>query len=499
MRRVEDFVESHPRATLATLLALYFVVSVLRAAPLRFWFDELYTIHLARIALVGDLRRALLDGADQQTILFDLVMRPFAGASRWELMVARLPSIFGFGAMLAGLWTYARKPFGVMGAAMAFVFPCLTRAVDYSTEARAYAMVLGCAAWSLVCWRECREQGRRTSWLVGLWLTLALAISFNYYGVLLLIPLSLGELHAAYARRKLDWPVAVAILGSLVALLPLMPFVQSARQFGGHHWSHPAWPQWSVFYSGLFHKWTLVCAAASFVLHVAARGTRPSSGTQSISTTLAPAVGYAALPLVALAMGVLVTGAYTERYAEPALIGFALVAVVLFDRAAPNARTPILILCACAALIAPIWTAGQRARNFDAPPARFGDQRAIEALAAQTQESVVVGDALVFLELQYYASPTMRQKFFYVADAELSLVASGTDTIDRGLLAMSKYVELPVQSPRRFFAEHSTFLIVGEGTASVAAERYGYRAEVVERGTPSLRVLRAISRSNSSP
>ena len=110
-----------------------------------------------------DLLHAVRDAFDPLPLGFHLLVRPFVRATAWPHVMARVPSIAGFGAMLVGLWVVARRRMGPSNALIAFAFPCLTTAaVVYSVEARPYGLVLGFAALALVFWQAACE--RQPGW-----------------------------------------------------------------------------------------------------------------------------------------------------------------------------------------------------------------------------------------------------------------------------------------------------------------------------------------------
>ena len=63
-------------------------------------------IYLSRASL-GELWSAMLDGTEQQAFLASLIFRPFASSTLWPEVVARIPSIAGYVAMLGGIYAFA--------------------------------------------------------------------------------------------------------------------------------------------------------------------------------------------------------------------------------------------------------------------------------------------------------------------------------------------------------------------------------------------------------
>jgi hypothetical protein len=84
-----------------------------------------------------------------------------------------------------------------------------------------------------------------------------------------------------------------------------------------------------------------------------------------------------------------------------------------------------------------------------------------EALSATGYEDlpVVVSDGLVYLQLLHYASPQWTQRFVAVVDGPKSITYTGTDSVDKNLVALRPYLPLDVQNFDDFTAKHAEFLL----------------------------------------
>jgi len=473
LERVERFLAAHAVGILAVLLCLYACISVLRAISLRFWFDELFTVYVGQQGSLTDLLHAVRDAFDPLPLGFHLLVRPFVRATAWPHVMARVPSIAGFGAMLVGLWVVARRRMGPSNALIAFAFPCLTTAaVVYSVEARPYGLVLGFAALALVCWQAACERHPRTLWLIGLWASLTVALSCHYYAVLLLVPICAGELVRWIQRRRPDIPVFLATVGSLCVLLFSWPVIQSARRLSAHFWSPPVWKHVGQFYTGLVHIRTIVVVIlgaalifGAWILRGRVKIWREASAEASGFlphewTAIATLV---LLPFLGMTLAVIVTHAYTERYALPALLGIALAIAGLAARCTRRlpggAVLPAAVLIA-GGFVAPLFTAGARARQSGGPPPRFGEQSEVEAVAHTSALPIVYVDGLGYLELHYYLAPEVARRMYFIDDPDLAWRYTGSDSTDRGLIGLAKRVPLTVVSMEPFLAAHREFLLV---------------------------------------
>jgi 4-amino-4-deoxy-L-arabinose transferase-like glycosyltransferase len=242
---------AHSGIPVVAFSAVYLVATSLLAVRRPLWNDELYTYHFARVSDVADLWRALETGADQAPPLSYLLSRASVGALGNSAFALRLPEILAF--LLFSICIYAfvarrtTKTYGLI----AMLLPTLTAAYYYASEARAYALVLGFGALTLVCWQLATESVNRRIALGGLFVALALATSSHYYAVLLVLPLGLGELARTLAARRIDMPVWVAFSGAIVPLAAFAPLLSASRGYAVDFWGRPSWQDPLRFFSFL--------------------------------------------------------------------------------------------------------------------------------------------------------------------------------------------------------------------------------------------------------
>ncbi len=210
------------RVALPLVLALAVVLRVREAARTPLWFDELFTLHMAKLDLPGTL--ALLPSDIHPPVPTLLVSLWVAIGGTAPLWLKSLPLLFGVLALLA-TYGFARSLFGRAVALLATLLLALHPAhIYFSQELRGYGLLtlalLG-AAWS--AW----EWGRtgRTRFAVGWALAGALAAWTHYLSAVVLALLAVAGLPGARTRgRWLGWlgvHAAIALLASpLLALLP---------------------------------------------------------------------------------------------------------------------------------------------------------------------------------------------------------------------------------------------------------------------------------------
>ena len=155
----------------------------------------------------------------------------------------------------------------------------------------------------------------------------------------------------------------------------------------------------------------ILAAAAVYVLTGARIGTLRDAGTRP-SPPLHEVVavcGFAAVPFVCVTLAKVVTGAFVNRYALPAVIGLA--ALAGFGVAAVSRRHPTMRLLTAACLIG--WFALAQAREIieptghSVPISQATVDRPVQWVAAAPGHDlpVVVADPHTFTVLSYYGAP----------------------------------------------------------------------------------------------
>jgi hypothetical protein len=418
-------------------------------APL--WNDELYTWHFARLPTFGDVWGGLSTGVEQLPPFYYILER----ASLWLLgdsqLALRLPSLLGM--LLASLCLFvvvARRtsaPYGVVAA----LVPAATGAFRYAWEARPYGLVVGLAAAAVLA-HQARSDGLRPRLaVVALACALAAATAVHYYGVLVVLPIALAEFIRWWSRRAVDWPVIAALAAPLVPLAVAAPLLAEARKYSGAFWTEFDLASAPEFYAlllraGVFSPsripdWLAIGFAALLIgatLAVLVR--RPRTAPTEVAT----AVGFVLLPLVAVLLGELITGAYVDRYVLSAVLGPALLIPLALHRVAGGARTPALVASAMlAAWFVVLFQYWHREVDVDT------ERR--ERLVAFLQEEVPPGELPVavvhphdYLELADYAPSSLAGRLVRLSDPERALRLTGSRSTEDGLVVLSDFARLRI-------------------------------------------------------
>ena len=330
--------------------AVYLPVTIAIAARRQLWNDELFTYYIARLAPQRDIWNALMAGADQNPPLFYILTHYAMSSFANDLLAIRLPEIIGFWLMGVSLILLISKHAPAWYGLAAGLFTLVTGAYPYAYEARPYALVLGFAAFALLCWRN--AVGRRAwAFSVGLGIGLALAVSMHYYSVVIFAPIVAGELFRSWQRRNLWTPVWLGVAIGCTPLLLYLPLIRSASSYGATFWAKATVGSLGAFIWFLMYPATLPLVA--FAIYRAFTwlrnmpGARPktAAGVYAPIAEVVAVCGYMALPVLAIVLGRAVTGAYTHRYAIAAVVGTAVTCAWLLSSAFGGRTRPALYLC----------------------------------------------------------------------------------------------------------------------------------------------------------
>jgi hypothetical protein len=173
-------------------------------------------------------------------------------------------------------------------------------------------------------------------------------------------------------------------------------------------------------------------------------------------------VGFLAIPLVAVAMAVFVTGAFTPRYALPAVLGLGVLMPFAFHQALRGREIlTLLLILLLAAGFTRRWGITLR-ESAEMVQSREGAVRMIQAEQAGNLE-VVCSDPHTFLLLSHYAPPEVRSRLVYLADPDVSMRYLGHNSIERGMTDLLKpRFRLNVQEYRPYVASRRPFLLCGD-------------------------------------
>jgi hypothetical protein len=444
---------------------MFLLLTCAIASKRMLWNDELFTLYISRLGSLSDILAVLSTGADQSPPTFYLLTHVLLKLLGESHLAIRLPEMLGVLLMSFCLFRFVSKRTTTLYGLAAMVFPLITIAYEYAYEARPYGLVLGFSGLALLCWQGATEHPKRVWWLIGMAASGAAAISSHYYAVFLFVPLGAGEIVRSLWRKRIDLPIWIALSSMLVPLALFYPVIQEARGFAHHFWSPSEWRMIPSFYYVL-----LIPALGPIVATLIASSLWPSGDSlrhQSINPTPSPnlfpheiaaAIGFAAIPAVAVVLGKLVIGAFTYRYALSAVIGFGILCPLAFQRV--DRGRPIM--GTCFTLLSCLWFLVMGVNQFN-------HQATISTAWSNTYEflqtkgdprlPIVAGDPHTFMTLAYYAPPAISSRVVYLANPQVSLRYFGHDTVDRGMLDLKPWFPVAVEEYDTFLVSHDRFLV----------------------------------------
>ena len=341
----------------------------------------------------------------------------------------RLPALTGFLLFQLCLFFFVRRLAGNRAAVISAALPLLTASFRYSAEGRPYGLLLGLYALSLLCWKIATEDQStsRTPALVGLTLSIALAITSHYFGILILIPVSLGEFALVLARKRFDFGVFAALIVGLASVGLILPFQKALMVYRQHYYiAGVNFHDISQGYRELFLRYTnwplsvqKLAAALMVILALALAYAghqrfkrRPANEAAATWVALAT---MALLPLFGYLFGRFVTHTMEVRYVIAALIAFVATLAIVLERRLRSTMfyATLLALILIAALIANIKNIQQERRTSNEILASL--QLSPEASAAlhRNPQQLIYLQSLsnFYIDSFYDPDPTLRTRF----------------------------------------------------------------------------------------
>jgi hypothetical protein len=287
--------------------------------------------------------------------------------------------------------------------------------------------------------------------------------------VLAFAPIAAGELARVIRRRRPDIGVAVAIAGAIAAALPMIPLLRAGAAQRTAFWAQGAQSHIVDVYRFLLNAllsppWPIVAALAIAI----AGGSllwkrRPVDETRHLPSHEAVAIVVAAAtPMLAVLIGRFVAGVFVPRYALGGIVGVSIGVPIALWRS--NVRRSPAELLVCAALLYVVGVSAVGTARSPTRPLNPVDGRPVLTSSLQSPGPTVISSSLQFLEYWYYLPPAFETRVCYLADPAQALSRTGSDTIDRGYLALSRWTAVPIQPYETFLAQHRSFRVYEAGS-----------------------------------
>jgi hypothetical protein len=459
-RAASAWLDRHRRLCLAVVAVWLLAVLFLRARGQAFWHDEVYTVLLAQLPL-STIWRAYLDAADLAPPLNTMLTH----VSQWirgpSEVVSRLPPMIGFVAAAILLSVAVRRRTNAVAALLPPLIFFLTPAWDYAIEARGYALSLFWFALALFAWTEA-SRGRRPAlhWtLMGV--ALAGAVWTHYFAALAALVVVAGELTRQTARRTFVAAPWIACAGAALAAMPLLPLIRIAASQRTVFWARVSSIELGVVYRFAFgslrtHQVEMYVLASTAAIELIRRLLRRSWPRHLDAHDVVAAIVCLALPAAGAVAGYW-TGVLTDRYVTFTAAGIAFSAPLLVWMLTPACGLGEWI----ALVVLAVPAVGMSQKILIHPPVAHQriDDRPLLREWLRSDESIVVAGGVDFLGLWYSIPAAQRSRVVHVADVDSELHFEGSNTVERGYLALSRWTPVQVVRVKALARARRPFLL----------------------------------------
>jgi len=292
--------------------------------------------------------------------------------------------------------------------------------------------------------------------------SLAAAISCHYFASFVFIALAIGEAVRTYSIRRLDLPVWIAFCLGATPLIAFWPLIGRSMGYSSGFWSKPNLMSLPLFY---FLELNPVILPLMVMLVISAiypvRGVIDSRKIPASIPRheMAAALGFAAIPVFTVTLAILITGAFTDRYAITAIIGISIVTAFAIRNLLHNREAIVLILVISISIYFLLSGVRYYRKLSDDRSAHKQTESFLRAHCPEGMP-IVISDSHAFTTLAHYASPDLADRIVYLADPEASLRYLGHNSVEKGMLDLIKPVfALNVQEYRSYIRREERFMV----------------------------------------
>lgn len=463
----------------ALFTAFYLVTSLIIAAHRQFWFDELFTIHIARLPTVGALWDSLAHATDSIPPTYYMLVRLFGQMFGPSELAARMPSVL---AMTVGLWVTfdcaRRLTSGVFGLIALAVLGC-SFLPYYGYEARPYALYFMLSAMAFWLWTCTPANSKRGALLFGL--VMLLGVTAHYYAFMCLVPFGLWEVWRWKRGQGLSPKLIAGIIGVAIPFALLSRLILSfSHQFAGGFWNRPSFQELRDIFPQLFPDALFLL---TLIMLWAVLSGRMASDEKVEGMDSAESIGwlFLCIPLVGFALAEWKTNAYFSRYFICVLPGVAVAFACLLWRNLRNVRVVaigIFILLAAWGVVKQGLVA-----MYPASVEAVGTRQFLEVestLRMDGKTYFVFSNPLLFLASQYYSAHPDQCVLLLEPDFTETNRHAGPDPYlhQRLEINLARYSPLKIWSFDQFQRNaHDMALIAPSPEGLAAMKQAGYKVE----------------------
>lgn len=383
--------------------AFYFVTSIYIASHRTFWFDELFTLHIARLPQLGSIWSALANGVDALPPIYYLLVRAFDSLFGPGDVAARLPSTIAMVIGLLVIFDCARRLTNGLHGLIALSVATCSFLPYYGYEARSYAIYFMLSAVAFWAWTY---NGSRTNLATALFgASFFAGVCFHYYFAMCLVPYVLWEALRWKPGHRPSSELLAGIAGTIIPLVLLSPFILSfSRKFAGGYWNRPTLLELRVIFSQIFPDGLFLLALIVLWVVIAGWDNRQES---TLPMQSMEAIGwlFLTIPLIAYLVAEWKTNAFYSRYFIGVLPGISVSFAFMLWR---HVRKATQVSFGVFVLLAG-WSAAQQLTIVRHPDKVEGTGireflQVESSLQLEGKRYLVFSGPLLFLEAQQYAS-----------------------------------------------------------------------------------------------
>ncbi len=454
--------DAWPVVWLAVFSLIYFPIACILASRRELWFDEICTYNLSRISDLPTLWAALSNGPDASGPLHFLSVRLaylFLGETS---LATRLPAIIGVWVMALSLYIFVSRRTPPVIAMAAMWFTLSTELYIFMVEGRSYGIYLAFTGLSLVFWQAAAAGHRRWLTLIGFTLSLAAAVASTYNAVLIFIPLGLAEITRAWTRRRIDFPMWLALVAGLFPLALCIPFIKNAQSFSVYLKGPVALSDVAKFYDWLLIDTVLPLVGALVLVCVAlsCASSRSDDGPGSDESfpplhEIVVAVGLIALPAFLVVLGKILGAIFMNRYCLPAAMGTATLIAFLAARLRGRSLVGSVLVGVFLGWFV-LNFAGRIAFSNSYPPQVRDNPYSVPA---GEELPVTTNDLNMFVSSNFYMNKKLCSNFYFLTGLKESLSEAEIKKLAPLIRQEKPFL---VKDYAEFVATHDRFLVYGD-------------------------------------
>ncbi|MEQ1945543.1 MAG: glycosyltransferase family 39 protein [Bryobacteraceae bacterium] len=425
------------------------------------WYDELITYYIAKSPSWAHMFGALAKhdlNPPLQALLTGWSLRLFGDSD----FAARIPSFLAFGLASYCVTRFVGSRLGRFYGLTAMLALWTTIFLDYSSEARPYALMVAFFGVAIVSWQSFIDGRKPIPALIGITLGISGVLMSHVFGCVLLLPLGGAEALRSWDRRRLDWKVWTAFLVPAPCLLIYIPMVRTYHNLAS---AYP--PEFEASLLKAVTFFSEVLSHGGIYLFLALAGAiclSSNDDTEDHSTPLAFLrhevalyVGLLSIPLLINLVLMMRGGAFWPRYAIGAGFGMSFAFAHLIAYATGGSRS-------AAAVAALILGAGIPLTRIVTPlmePHKLNVTKRISWPELDSKLPIVDASGLTFLEMNKRESREFLSRVYYLTDRD-SAVRFAHATIFEAFDTLGNWfpIDAHIAPYREFTAESRHFFVL---------------------------------------